>query len=185
MSSHGRKVFLLGPGFLGWNIIEDLVAEGYHVSALVRRPESGESIKKLNAEPVVGELSDHETIAKHVFLSDVVVHSASADDMPSVKAVLDGLVRRAEKELSTIYLHNGGAANVADGADGEYKGQKIYSDEKPDEIDALPDSAPHRNVDLEILKVRKEIGKKAKIAIMTPPLIYGCECAASHPCSEY
>jgi nucleoside-diphosphate-sugar epimerase len=37
----------------------------------------------------------------------------------------------------------------------------------------LPDSAPHRLVDLAIVRARERLAKKAKIAIMIPPLIYG------------
>ncbi len=36
-----------------------------------------------------------------------------------------------------------------------------------------PDTAPHREIDLAILKARKELGSKAKIVIVLPPLIYG------------
>ena len=49
----------------------------------------------------------------------------------------------------------------------------IYSDEEPSKIDALPDSADHRVVDLNILKAKKELGDKAKISIILPPCIWG------------
>ncbi|EXJ67059.1 uncharacterized protein A1O5_09705 [Cladophialophora psammophila CBS 110553] len=39
--------------------------------------------------------------------------------------------------------------------------------------DSVPDDAPHRQIDLTILKYQKEIGDKAKIAVMIPPLPYG------------
>lgn len=53
-----------------------------------------------------------------------------------------------------------------DGAKGEFRSHKIYYDTKPEEIDALSPSAPHREIDLEIVKARKELRDKAKIAIM-------------------
>lgn len=49
----------------------------------------------------------------------------------------------------------------------------IYSDEEPDKINSLPDSADHRVVDLKILKAKKELGDKAKISIIMPPCIWG------------
>lgn len=57
----------------------------------------------------------------------------------------------------------------------------MYYDDKPEEIDALADDAPHRPIDLAILKVKKELGEKAKIAIMIPPLIYGSKSPTEHP----
>jgi len=62
---------------------------------------------------------------------------------------------------------------LEDKARGAYKGDKIYSDDKPEDIHALPEDNPHRPIDLTIVRVQKEIGGDAKIAIMTPPEIYG------------
>lgn len=62
----------------------------------------------------------------------------------------------------------------ADGGEGVIAGKHVYSDTKSEEIDALPDSAPHRNVDLLIKNAveGKEIGN-AKVAILIPPMIHG------------
>jgi nucleoside-diphosphate-sugar epimerase len=35
----GKNVFIIGPGLIGWNVLELLVEEGYNVSGLVRREE--------------------------------------------------------------------------------------------------------------------------------------------------
>ena len=53
-----------------------------------------------------------------------------------------------------------------DGAKGEFKGEKVYYDDKPEQIDSVPDYAPHREIDLAIVKAQKELGSNAKIAIM-------------------
>ena len=45
-------------------------------------------------------------------------------------------------------------------------GDKIYYDDKPEVIDSVPDDAPHRPIDLAIVNAAKEIGDKAKLAIM-------------------
>ncbi len=37
----------------------------------------------------------------------------------------------------------------------------------------MPESAPHRQIDLAILRHQQDLGDQAKIAIMIPPLIYG------------
>ena len=51
------------------------------------------------------------------------------------------------------------------------KNDKIYHDNVASEINSVPDSAPHRPIDLAIIKAQKELGNKAKIAIMIPPTI--------------
>ncbi|KAJ5462211.1 hypothetical protein N7530_010416 [Penicillium desertorum] len=56
---------------------------------------------------------------------------------------------------------------------GEHKSDTIFDDEKPEEINALPDSASHRLIDLEIIRAGQELASHAKMAIMIPPLIYG------------
>lgn len=51
----------------------------------------------------------------------------------------------------------------------------IYRDDKPEDIDAVPDTALHREIDLAIVRAQKELAAsgKAKLAIMVPPTIYG------------
>lgn len=49
----------------------------------------------------------------------------------------------------------------------------MYSDSAPNDIDALPDSAFHRKIDLAIVHASKELGEKAKLVIMIPTEIYG------------
>ena len=49
----------------------------------------------------------------------------------------------------------------------------VFSDDNPAMIDALPDHADHRNVDLIILKKRSELKDTLKNAIILPPCIFG------------
>lgn len=171
--STGKKVFIVGPGFIGWNVLDLLIAEGYEVTGLVRRKEHGAGIGKSGASALYGDLNDHDLIAKHTAESDITIHTATADHLPSAKAILDGVKQRAAKGEMSIYVHTSGTSLLDDNALGEFKSQKIYYDNKPEQIDALPDSAPHRSIDLEIVKVARELAGKAKIAIMIPPEIYG------------
>lgn len=62
---------MIGPGFIGWNVLELLVDEGYSVCAMVRRKEHGEGIKKSGGLVILGDLNNHELIAKHVVENDV------------------------------------------------------------------------------------------------------------------
>ena len=92
-----------------------------------------------------------------------------------MEAVLEAVKARAERGSSTIFIHTSGTSVLDDGAKGAFKSDKIYYDNKPEDIDAVPDTAPHRDVDLTIVRAIKQIGDKAKIAIMIPPTIHGCK----------
>lgn len=166
-------VFLIGPGFIGQEVIRELIKDGYKVTALVRKDEAAAELQKKGVETVSGTLEDHSLISENVAKADIVIHTATADHLPSVEDVLEGISRRAKDGKKTIYIHTSGCSEITDKSDGKYAGGTIYEDDKPEAIDALPDSAPHRSIDLVILKKRKELAPHAKISIVLPPLIYG------------
>ncbi|KIW39564.1 uncharacterized protein PV06_08166 [Exophiala oligosperma] len=168
-----KEVFLIGPGLIGADLLELLLEDGYHVTTMVRREEHAAQIRELGAKVIMGTLDDKDIIRQHTIASPIVIHAATADHLPSVKAVIEGVRERAEKGLQTIFIHTSGTSELVDNSKGMYKSDKIYSDERPEEVDTVPDSAPHRQIDLAILKARKELGTKAKIIIILPPLVYG------------
>ncbi|KAH9207479.1 hypothetical protein DL95DRAFT_313610 [Leptodontidium sp. 2 PMI_412] len=168
-----KTVFLIRPRFIGLEVLAELLKDGYQVTTLVRRQEAATDLKKLGVETVLGTLADLDTISTTSASSDIVIHTATADDQPSAEAVLEGITKRAAAGKSTIYIHTSGCSKIVDQSHGAYRSEKIYEDDKPEDIDALPDSAFHRSIDLAILKSRKALGTKAKISIVLPPLIYG------------
>ncbi|KAL3459472.1 hypothetical protein BJX64DRAFT_301224 [Aspergillus heterothallicus] len=150
------SIFLIVPGLIG-----------------------GESARKafhdLGVQTVLGPLSDSKIISAQTTASDIVIHTATADDLPSVEAVLAGIRQRSQAGHKTIYIHTSGASLIGDNAEGSFKNDFIYDDEKPASIDALPDSAAHREIDLAIVNASKtaELKGTTKFAIMIPPVIYG------------
>ena len=66
-----KSVFIIGPGFIGWNVLELLVGQGHTVTGLVRRDSHAEQIKASGALAVKGDLDDHSLIVKHVLENDV------------------------------------------------------------------------------------------------------------------
>ena len=177
----GKKVLIIGPGFIGWNVLDLLVSEGYDVTGFVRRKDHADGIKASGASSVVmGDLNDKELITELSSQHDIIFHTATADHLPSVEAVLDGVKQRAADGKLTICIHTSGTSVVDDNAMGAFKTEKIYRDDRREEIDPVPDDAPHRPIDLAIVKGQKELGEKAKIAIMIPPLIYGCKLSTSY-----
>lgn len=167
------SVFLLGPGFIGGEILDLLLISKHKVTTLVRRESADADYTNLGVETVVGDLGDSSVIRDRVAVSDIVIHTATADHLPSVHAIIEGIRQRAAQGLRTIYIHNSGATLLSDTAQGEYKSDTIYGDELPGEIQALPNSASHRQIDLVIVRAGQELASHAKMAIMIPPLIYG------------
>lgn len=197
--SNGKNVLIIGPGFIGWNVLDILAKEGYNVSGLVRRKEHGDGIKASGATNVViGDLNDTKLITEQTTQHDIIFHTATADHLPSVQAVFGGLRERLKQGKETIFIHTSGTSvledtsmvskmhcplmhlarsALVDFAQGAYKGDKIYRDDRPEEIDVVPDTALHRQIDLAITNAQRELAStgKAKIAIMIPPTIFGCE----------
>lgn len=177
--SAGKKVLIIGPGFIGWNVLDLLVAEEYSVTCFARRQAHGDGLKASGAADVVlGDLDDKQKISELATQHDIVIHTATADHLPSVEAVLEGF--RSTEGEKKIFIHTSGTSVFDDQSGNMFKGDKIYRDDQPDEIDKVDDKAPHREIDLAILKASKaELGKRVKFAIMTPPMIYGCKCKSA------
>jgi nucleoside-diphosphate-sugar epimerase len=169
-----RRIFLLGPGYIGAELLYLLSSqECYNIVTMVRRLEAAAEFQNHGIEVIVATLDNEEVITDQVYRADIVVHTATADHLPSVQSIIRGVELRAQAGKSTIYIHTSGASLLGDEAAGAYMGDKIFYDDRPADIDALPDSADHRMVDLAIVKARSRLGKAAKIAIMIPPVIYG------------
>ncbi|KIW87283.1 uncharacterized protein Z519_12186 [Cladophialophora bantiana CBS 173.52] len=161
-----RRIFLVGPGFIGGEVLDLLVAENYGVTTMVGRESAALSLKKAGSKVILASLGGKDKIREQVEQVGIVFHTATADDLPSVGAVLEGIEARSKASKSTIYAHTSGASLLGDDSSANFKSDTIYCDDKPEDIDALSDIAPHRLVDLAILEAKQQLGKMAKIAIM-------------------
>jgi len=63
-------------GHVGANLVRMLVAEGYHVRALLRQPTS-EALHGVPVEVVVGDLTDEAALQRLCFQVEVVIHTAA------------------------------------------------------------------------------------------------------------
>ncbi|CZR57743.1 uncharacterized protein PAC_07632 [Phialocephala subalpina] len=133
------------------------VPKGYQITGLVRRQSHAEGITSSGAAPVLGDLNNSSLISHHVQQSGIIFHTATADHLPSVLAVLDGIKAGAQEGKETIFIHTSGTSVLEDRAMGAFKSNKIYHDNDPIEIDSAADSAPNREIDLAIIKARKEL----------------------------
>ncbi|PMD58754.1 NAD(P)-binding protein [Hyaloscypha bicolor E] len=152
------SVFLLGPGFIGLEILSELLKQGYSVTTLVRRDEARTSLEQMGSKTVKGSLDDHDVIRYAAANNDITIHTATADHKPSAIAILDGIAERAKSGKSSIYIHTSGCSAITDKSEGKYVSDKIYEDDKPETIDSIADDAPHRQIDLAILGHRKQLG---------------------------
>ena len=66
-----------GSGFLGRNLIAALRARGDEVRALARSESAAETVKKLGAEPVMGDLDNEKAMQAGMQGCDVVFHVAA------------------------------------------------------------------------------------------------------------
>lgn len=173
-ATSAKKVFLIGPGFIGWNLLELLVKDNYEVTTLARRKDHAVQLQASGAKAVViGSMDDRELLTDMTTKHDIIIHTASADHAASAEAVCEGLKKRAAQGQNTIYLHTSGTSVIGDTVYGGKKSPQVFHDDKPDEVDSLPDDAPHRAIDLNILRTRDALGDRVKVAIVMPPLIYG------------
>lgn len=83
--SAGNKVFIVGPGFIGLNVLDNLVSEGYTVTGSVRRDAAAEQLRSLGASAIVADLHDHDAIAKQVAESDIVFHTGEIHTLPYIR----------------------------------------------------------------------------------------------------
>lgn len=134
------SVFLIGPGFIGLQILGELLAEGYQVITLVRREEAKASLEKLGSKTIIGSLDNGDVIRTGVVAADIVIHTATADNLPSAVSVLDGIAERAKTGKSTIYIHTSGCSAITDGSNGDHASGTIYQDDKPETIDSIAPS---------------------------------------------
>ncbi|KAF2675328.1 NAD(P)-binding protein [Microthyrium microscopicum] len=168
-----ESVLFIGAGYVGQNILDELLAAKYPVTTFVRRPEQAAIFESSGAQTVLGSLSDLELITAQVAQHEITINTASADDLPSVEAILAGVRQRVKAGLPSIYLHTSGAGAVHDDSMGAHNDGKIYRDDTPTDIEAIPSTNLHRNVDIAIVEAAHEFGDTAKIVIMLPALVYG------------
>ncbi|GAA6042088.1 hypothetical protein NBRC10512_007710 [Rhodotorula toruloides] len=172
-----KSLFLLGTGFIGGSVLVALLDKGeYTISALCRDEKKADKLREMGVRPVMGELSSDEVISKEAAASDIIMHIATADDLPSVKSILKGLSQQDSSKPPAPYTSTPGVLTTP------HPDDMIFNDGDQTKFDKeIPDDAPHRNVDLTIKDAVDNKKVNAKIGIMLPPLIYGIGTGYSLP----
>lgn len=123
---------------------------------------------------MIGDFDSHDVISSAAAAANIVINWGSSDYEPLTKSIIDGM----KKNKSTCYLIHTSGCGILTGEvikSGTY-GQgtsKIYDDwDNASELLALPQEAPHMNVDTIILALERE-APHIKTLIACPPIIYG------------
>ncbi|WWC58287.1 uncharacterized protein I303_100825 [Kwoniella dejecticola CBS 10117] len=190
----GKSVFFTGAtGYIGGTVLEAILnspTPPKSITVLIRDEkksagfQSLETAKNANVQitTLVGSLDNLDKIQQAAAEHDVTVHTADADHLEGVRAILKGQKARKEKTgHRPILIETSGTGVLVDKAKGEYPNDVIYTDLNPTpktkdfpaliSMTEVPESSPHRNVDLEILAADKAGFNKSYIIL--PSTIWG------------
>jgi hypothetical protein len=102
----------------------------FNYTALVRSSDHVAAVTAAGATPVIGSSTDRDTILRLVSEADIVLNCMSADDVPLIELILEGLrKRKAEGKGVGVLVHTSGTAVFAEvSKDGKTEeGQKVWS----------------------------------------------------------
>lgn len=186
MTSNAQKtLFLVGPGLIGGSLLVKLkeVRPDLQLYALTRRDDQAAELKEQGIEPVRGSITDAGLIKEWAAKSDIIIHTASADDDKGAFAIVEGLKARPAGSRRAIYIQTSGNDELVHSARGMgSKGAeaKTLSDLNMTdaELDArIQPDAYHRHVDGHLREAlfnpEQEKEHNVVTSIVMPPLIYG------------
>ncbi|KAG6857218.1 hypothetical protein H0H87_007637 [Tephrocybe sp. NHM501043] len=139
-------------------------------TALVRDAAKAKEFRTLGVKAVVGSNSDLQLLQQTAADADVAFSCADADNLNAANAILAGLKERFHKTgTPPTFIHTSGTGVLVDDAQGQHSTSDVYSDLDLKKLGSIPDSQPHRNVDLAIVNADNEV----KTYIVLPSTIYG------------
>ncbi len=167
-SSTPLRVLLLGgTGYIGGSALDHLLknrpnlAKQFAFTLVVRDQGKADQLQQRYPEAKLNiVLTSHADTAKITELaaqSDVVLNLADADDLNLAKAINEGLAKRAAAGgRRPVLIHTSGTSVFSDPKeeDGNHTTKHTYSDAHPEDFWALPASAPHHAIDLEVVKAQ-------------------------------
>lgn len=107
-------IFLTGAtGYIGGAVLALLLEAPndklYKIAALVRSHQKAPLLEALGVRPVLGSLADLELLEKEARENDATIHTANADDLPAIQAILKGLIAGGESGgKKKVLIHTSG-----------------------------------------------------------------------------
>ncbi|KAJ7057356.1 hypothetical protein C8F01DRAFT_1307497 [Mycena amicta] len=173
-------LFIGGTGYIGGVILSRFLEDqaiDERITLLVRSADKAEkltSLKAVKKELVVvqGSHNDGPLVEKLVAEADVIVSTADCDDLQAMESILRGTKARFEATgVKPTLIHMSGTGCLGDNAKGAFASTKVYSDLDIPEIEALPATQHHRNVDLAVVAADK--AGYVNTYIVIPGVVYG------------
>ncbi|KAA8904691.1 hypothetical protein TRICI_005388 [Trichomonascus ciferrii] len=183
-----KTVFISGvTGFVGGTVLAALIPALREAGIdavyriLVRNHAKEEKVKiwakkigmESSIECVLGGLSDEQVVVEEVSKADYIIDTADADNLDAAKNFVKGIEKAVESGRHPIFIHTSGTNIIADGADGMHSTDEIIHDANQAEIDAVPETNLHRDVDTLLRNFHNKNADKFDLAIMIPPCIWG------------
>jgi hypothetical protein len=144
------------------------------ITALLRNPPKTFSTLYPSVKIVKGTYDDTDLLTSTAAASDIVVHCGDSDHLPSLQALIAGLLTRPSPGH---LLHLSGTGILSDWATPSSLGHlnpQIYSDVTSlSAIRSLPSTALHRPTEELLHNTAATHPTRINIAIMCPPDIYG------------
>ncbi|KAH9945053.1 NAD-P-binding protein [Epithele typhae] len=172
------SIFLTGAtGYIGGAVLARLLthprAASFDITALVRSEAKGALLqKKFGVKTLVGALDNVDEITAASEASNVVIHTANCDHLPSAQAILAGMKARYTKTGEVpVLIHTSGTGMLVDDARGAFLSETIYDDMDLESVKSISPSAFHRNVDVPI--VEADVAGYVRAYIVSPSAIYG------------
>jgi len=167
-------VFVTGAGgFIGSEIVRQLVAAGHDVVGLVLSPRKAEKVRSFGAIPILGDVRDPTVLARGVSAAEAVVHLAlpragekRSEDANEINTRgTDSLLETCRDLTLTSFV-------LASGAGGIYRhGPGDWVDESTPEDPWTPATRDRFAIDESIRRAHREWGLPA--TILRPPIVYG------------
>ncbi|KXN91707.1 hypothetical protein AN958_12559 [Leucoagaricus sp. SymC.cos] len=193
MTSKSRILITGATGYIGGSVLERLLnhpnASSFEITALIRSQPKAGKFKEFGVNAVVGSFTDAKLLEDLTAAADIVIDTVGplvsnrlfkrsndeqvdADAYEAAIIMLRGFKRRfQETGKPPIFIHTSGTGVLADDAAGLQATDVIWDDANPAQIATLPPEAPHRNVDLEIIKADEE--GYVRGYLVTPATVYG------------
>jgi nucleoside-diphosphate-sugar epimerase len=140
------KIFLAGgSGFIGRNVIKELLAHKHEVLALARSDVSAIALATYGATPHLGDLEDLDSLSTGASQCDAVIHLAFGNVVQNF-AKANGIDRNAIKAMGEAIAGTGKALVIASGTLGVAPRQLATEDTEPQK--GTPLALPYESADL-------------------------------------
>ncbi|KAJ4490122.1 NAD-binding protein [Lentinula aciculospora] len=145
-------------GYIGGTVLTRFLrrpdASSFDIRLLVRSNEKAKNIRDLNLGVTVfiGSHTDAGLMEELTSQVDIVIATADCDSIDAAQSTLRGLKKRFEMTgKPPIFIHTASTGVYADFVGGKHANSEVFDDSKPEQIETLPPTAPHRPVDLAII----------------------------------